>query len=109
VKLSKAKDISEVRFNKLLDLPLLSKYSPFLLQIRFKALEKRYTKKHGEPRKFKTLIKSLIFEAEQMDDKPRKRKKRRSPEEIAAAQIDSSKIKSAEFVSTSDEEGDEEA
>jgi hypothetical protein len=101
-----------VKFFELIDTPELSKYTKLLLQQRFYRLKRRYLKSNSEPRKFKTLLKALLETAQQMDDKPRKRTIQRTPEEKAAAkkaQTDSSKVKSAEFVSSSDEEGHEEA
>jgi hypothetical protein len=93
-------------------IPLLSKYTVILLGQRFNFLKKRYLKSHCEPPKFRTLLKGLLKEAKHMDDKLRKRQMWRSVQQTTASEKgkgDSSKFKSAEFVSTSDEEDDEEA
>jgi hypothetical protein len=111
IKSSGAKDRSEVKLGQM-HIPLLSKYTRNLLEQRMVTLQRRYLKKHGEPRNFKSLLKGLLKEAEQMDDIPRKRRIWRTTEEMTTAKQDkgdSSNFKSAEFVSTSEEDEDEEA
>jgi hypothetical protein len=63
----------------------MHQYTAALIYARFKHLKTGYLRKHGNPRRFEQLLDGMIREAHNMSEKPRKRMKQRSREEVEAA------------------------
>jgi hypothetical protein len=109
------RDYSEIKFPQLTSVPLLRDCTPGVLSIRLSGLKRGYIQKHGQPPDFATLLQGLIEKARQMSDKPRKRKGpvQEAPSDEVGSTSKAGKPnqhhKSAEFVSTSDEEEDEDS
>jgi hypothetical protein len=109
------RDASEIKLLQVNSVPVLRDFAPAMLAERFRALKGSYLRKHGQPPDFATLLQRLIEKARQMADKSRKSKV--SPQKTTSDNVASTttagklnqQYKSAEFVSTSDEEEDEDS
>jgi hypothetical protein len=84
---SKPQDESEIQWATVLQTETFTHLSQLILQQRWKRVSKAYIKKHGEPAKFKKLLKGMLEEMKNMPDKGKKKT-----------------FKSAEFVDSEEEE-----
>jgi hypothetical protein len=100
LKRSRPKNESEIQWPAYLSEAPLTGFSAHLLQQKWKRLSTKYIKKHGEPTKFKKLLKGMLVEAKNMPDKPARAAKK-------AASDASGAFKSAEFVESEDEDEEE--
>jgi hypothetical protein len=106
------RDSSELKFPQLTNVPLLRNFTPAGLSYRFKGLKREYERKHGQQLDFATLLQGLIEKARQMSDKPRNRKGASQgtlSHQVGSSGKSSQQYKSAEFVTTSDGEEDEDS
>jgi hypothetical protein len=104
------RDASELKFAQLTSIPSLSDFAPAVLSKKFGRVKAHYIQKHGQQPNFAILLEGLIEKARHMSDKQRTRQglPQGLPTDQASSTTKSGKpsqqYKSAEFVSTSDEE-----